>query len=142
MRVGGQTLARVATLIDLHELSSSFDRAFTNKHQCKILRNVKIIRIKDTIISNGVCPFLVFVLLLSSVCCLTCLHLYNSFQCCFVCRQRGHKAFECSNKDDIKIGSCFKCGSSDHTTKKCKANIQDDKSTGDENAKASFIILL
>ena len=27
MRVGGQTLARVATLIDSHQLSSSFDRA-------------------------------------------------------------------------------------------------------------------
>ena len=29
MRVGGQTLARVATLTDSHQLSSSFDRAFT-----------------------------------------------------------------------------------------------------------------
>ena len=29
MRVGGQTLARVATLIDSHQLSSSFDRAFS-----------------------------------------------------------------------------------------------------------------
>ena len=29
MRVGGQTLARVATLIDSHQLSSSFDRALT-----------------------------------------------------------------------------------------------------------------
>ena len=29
MRVGGQTLVRVATLIDSHQLSSSFDRAFT-----------------------------------------------------------------------------------------------------------------
>ena len=27
MRVGGQTLARLATLIDSHQLSSSFDRA-------------------------------------------------------------------------------------------------------------------
>ena len=30
MRVGGQTLARVATLIDSHQLSSSFDRALTS----------------------------------------------------------------------------------------------------------------
>ena len=30
MRVGGLTLARVATLIDSHQLSSSFDRALRN----------------------------------------------------------------------------------------------------------------
>ena len=31
MRVGGQTLARVATLIDSHQLSSSFDRALSHQ---------------------------------------------------------------------------------------------------------------
>ena len=39
MRVGGQTLARVATLIDSHQLSSSFDRAFNSNHQMENIQS-------------------------------------------------------------------------------------------------------
>ena len=32
----------------------------------------------------------------------------------------------------MKIGSCFKCGSLDHTTKRCTESVND-KSSGTEN---------
>ncbi|XP_046854190.1 zinc finger CCHC domain-containing protein 9-like [Xenia sp. Carnegie-2017] len=44
-------------------------------------------------------------------------------KCCFICRKYGHKAVACPNENDMNIGTCFKCGSSSHTTQNCKENV-------------------
>lgn len=47
---------------------------------------------------------------------------------CFHCRQTGHLVAECPvvQKTDMGVGNCYKCGSSEHTTKHCTG-----KSTSD-----------
>lgn len=47
-------------------------------------------------------------------------------QACFHCRQTGHLVSECPLAQDAEtgVGNCYKCGSSEHTTKSC-----DSKST-------------
>ena len=50
MRVGGQTLARVATLISSHELSSSFDRAL--KIESKDHRKTVVLLQQDVVLRS------------------------------------------------------------------------------------------
>ena len=42
-------------------------------------------------------------------------------QACFHCRQTGHLVSECPLAQDAEmgVGNCYKCGSSEHTTKSC-----------------------
>lgn len=46
---------------------------------------------------------------------------------CFHCRQTGHLVSECplAKDTEIDIGHCYKCGSSEHTTKNCKKKSKD-----------------
>nr|XP_058959152.1 uncharacterized protein LOC131786155 [Pocillopora verrucosa] len=42
---------------------------------------------------------------------------------CFHCRQTGHLVAECpmAQSSEVGVGNCYKCGSSQHTTKNCKS---------------------
>lgn len=42
---------------------------------------------------------------------------------CFHCRQTGHLVAECpmAQNSEVGVGNCYKCGSSQHTTKNCKS---------------------
>lgn len=44
-------------------------------------------------------------------------------QTCFHCRQTGHLVAECpmAQSSEVGVGNCYKCGSSQHTTKNCKS---------------------
>jgi hypothetical protein len=39
---------------------------------------------------------------------------------CGLCRQAGHKANRCPNRQDAAVGSCHKCGMVGHTSRGCK----------------------
>ena len=51
-----------------------------------------------------------------------------TMQTCFHCRQTGHLVAECPvvQETDMGVGNCYRCGSSEHTTKHCTG-----KSTSD-----------
>ncbi|XP_065176327.1 zinc finger CCHC domain-containing protein 9-like isoform X2 [Sycon ciliatum] len=46
---------------------------------------------------------------------------------CFHCRKFGHSVAECSEAQQQGVGQCFKCGSSEHTSKTCRAKLTDEQ---------------
>lgn len=48
-------------------------------------------------------------------------------QVCFNCRGYGHKLQDCPNTDNK--GICFKCGSTEHTSRLCKARVAEGVAT-------------
>lgn len=45
-------------------------------------------------------------------------------QVCFKCRGWGHRLQDCPKRTD-STGICFKCGSTEHTSHQCQANVPD-----------------
>ncbi|KAL9988105.1 hypothetical protein ACROYT_G002510 [Oculina patagonica] len=50
---------------------------------------------------------------------------------CFHCRQTGHLVAECpmAQNAEMGVGNCYKCGSSEHTTKNCNGRAAGDEKT-------------